>query len=242
LHWRCRLQSLQRRLSCNNENQSRVAGDIWWHIHPMRKLFISSVLAILLPFAAGAQDTKVYRWVDADGIVHYGDSIPAMYAEFPKEVLNDHGVTVENLAGKKTAEQLEADRIANERRVAQELQQRADQALLATYLTVEEILMHRDRRVELLQAQSKVTELYLSNISRRLETLREDSAMFKPYSEESDAPMIPEDLAADLRRSKETIKRHQRNLKKFQADEAQILARFDGDISRFKILKGLNEN
>jgi hypothetical protein len=40
--------------------------------------------------------------------------------------------------------------------------------------------------------------------------------------------------------TKETIARHQRNLRKFQADEKQIIARFAGDISRFKVLKGID--
>jgi hypothetical protein len=206
----------------------------------MRKLLLTSCLLILVPLAVSADDyQKVYKWTDADGLVHYGDSIPAKYAEFPKEVLNDHGVTVDNLEGKKTEEQREAERKENERRVAQELQQRADQALLATYLTVEEILMHRDRRIELFQAQSRVTELYLNNLSRRLDTLRGDASSFKPYSEDSEAQMIPEDLAKNLLQTKETIERHQRNLKKFKTDEQQIIARFSGDISRFKILKGI---
>jgi len=205
----------------------------------MRKQILTTALLFLLPLAVNADEQRVYRWIDAEGQVHYGDSIPVEYAEYPKDVLNEHGVTVDNLEGKKTAEQLEQDRIENERRVAQELQQRADQALLATYLTVEEILMHRDRRVELFQAQSRVTELYLSNLARRLETLREEAANHKPYNEDPDAPMIPQKLADQLQHTKETIDRHQRNLKKFQSDEQQIIARFAGDISRFKILKGI---
>ena len=171
--------------------------------------------------------------------MHYGDSIPAEFAEYPKEVLNERGVTVGNLEGKKTEEQIAAEKLETERRVAQQLQQRADQALLATYLTVEEILLHRDRRVELFQAQSRVTELYLSNLTHRLAALRDDASNYQPYSEDPDAPMIPEELAKDLRQTKETIDRHERNLKKFQVDEQQIIERFDGDISRFKILKGL---
>lgn len=205
----------------------------------MRKLVIISAIALLAAQAVGAEETKVYRWVDADGNVHFGDSIPAEYAEYPKQVLNDHGVTVDQLAGKKTEEELEAERVAAERLVARELQQRADQALLATYLSVEEILMHRDRRVELFQAQSRVTELYLSNLNLRLDSLRDAASNYKPYSENSDAPMIPDDLAEDLRLTKKTIERHQTNLKKFQADEQQIVARFAGDISRFKTLKGI---
>ena len=207
----------------------------------MRKQILTTALLFLIPLAVNAAEQKVYRWTDADGQLHYGDSIPPEYAEFPKDVLNDHGVTVDNLEGKKTAEQLEQDRIENERRVAKELQQRADQALLATYLTVEEILMHRDRRVELFQAQSRVTELYLSNLARRLETLRNEVANYKPYSEDPDAPMIPQKLADQLKQTKNTIDRHQRNLKKFQSDEQQIIARFAGDISRFKVLKGISQ-
>ena len=207
----------------------------------MRKQILTTALLFLIPLAVHADEQRVYRWTDADGQLHYGDSIPPEYAEYPKDILNDHGVTVDNLEGKKTAEQLEQDRIENERRVARELQQRADQALLATYLTVEEILMHRDRRVELFQAQSRVTELYLSNLARRLETLRNEVANYKPYSEDPDAPMIPQKLADQLKQTKNTIDRHQRNLKKFQSDEQQIIARFAGDISRFKVLKGIGQ-
>ena len=195
---------------------------------------------LALPLAASAQDAKVFRWVDENGVIHYGDSIPAKYAELPKQVLNEHGVAVEELEGKKTPEQIEAERIENERRVAIEMRKRADQALLATYLSVDEILMHRDRRVELFQAQSRVTELYLSNLSRRLENIRQDASRYSPYSEDPDAPMIPDDLAEDLNKTKETIARHERNLEKFLADEEQIIARFAGDITRFKKLKGID--
>jgi hypothetical protein len=205
----------------------------------MHKRILTVALLLSLPLAASADEGKVYRWMDVEGQVHYGDSIPAEFAELPKDVINEHGVAVDLLEGKKTPEELEADRLETERMVAREKQQRADQALLATYLTVEEILMHRDRRVELFQAQSRVTELYLSNLARRLETLRSDSANYSPYSENPDAPMIPEDLATHLQRTKETIGRHERNLKKYRSDEQQIISRFAGDISRFKALKGI---
>ena len=207
----------------------------------MRKILLTGALLALAPIAAlTATEQKVFKWVDEEGVVHYGDSVPAKYAELPKEVLNDRGITIENLEGKKTEEQRETERLENERRVAVELQRRADQALLATYLSVEEILMHRDRRVELFQAQSRVTELYLSNLDRRLDLLRAEASKFKPYSDNPDSATIPDDLAEDLRKTKDTIQRHQRNLKKFQTDEEDIVARFDGDISRFKALKGMD--
>jgi len=100
--------------------------------------------------------------------------------------------------------------------------------------------MHRDRRVELFQAQSRVTELYLRNLETRLQKLRDDASRYQPYSTDSNAPIIDESLAENLRKTKDTITRHQRNLLKYESDEKQIIARFDGDIARFKILKGIN--
>ena len=99
--------------------------------------------------------------------------------------------------------------------------------------------MHRDRRVELFQAQSRVTELYLRNLQRRLDNLRNEASRYQPYSEDDNAPMIDDGLAADLRRTKETIQRHERNLEKYKLDEKEIIERFDGDIARFKTLKGI---
>ena len=206
----------------------------------MRKFIITVALVTLSVSVYARDEQKVYKWVDVDGNIYYGDSIPVQFSERPKELLNEHGITIQNLEGKKTAEQLEQERLENQVRIAQDLQRRADQALLQTYLSVDEIEMHRDRRVELFQAQSRVTELYLRNLETRLLKLRDDASRYQPYSTDSSAPMIGEGLAASLRKTKDTITRHQRNLLKYENDEKQIIERFDGDIARFKILKGIN--
>lgn len=207
----------------------------------MRLILQTILLSAMLAGAALAdKDQKLYRWVDEDGVVHYGDSVPAKYADVDREVVNDAGVTVGVLRGKKSEEELAAERRQQELEEQRELQRRADQALLATYLSVEEIKMHRDRRIELFQAQARVTELYLRNLQRRLESLEEEASNFKPYSEDPDAPMIDPDLAAELNDTRATIERHEENLQRFQKDEQSIVARFDEDIDRFKDLKGLN--
>jgi len=202
----------------------------------------ASILTIfcLAGSAMAAQDHKLYRWVDEDGIVHYGDSVPAEYAEVERQVLNEQGVTVDVLQAKKTEEELAEEARLDELRMEAELQRRRDQALLATYLTIDEIIMHRDRRIELFQAQARVTELYLRNLQRRMDSLLEEASGYQPYSDDPDAPIIDPDLANDIATTKETIVRHEQNLRKFRDDEQNIVARFDGDIDRFKKLKGLN--
>ncbi len=198
------------------------------------------LIAAVSSAALAAEHERVYRWVDEEGQVHYGDSIPPEYSDLPKQILNEHAVTVDHLEGRKTEEQLAAEAKAKELAMQKELQLRADKALLATYLSVEEIVMHRDRRIELFQAQSRVTELYLRNLERRLTKLKRDAAKYRPYSEDPEAPLISQDLVADINETQDTIARHQKNLLKFQDDERQMVARFEGDINRFKALKGLD--
>ncbi len=198
------------------------------------------LIAAVSSAALAAEHERVYRWVDEEGQVHYGDSIPPEYSDLPKQILNEHAVTVDHLEGRKTEEQLAAEAKAKELAMQKELQLRADKALLATYLSVEEIVMHRDRRIELFQAQSRVTELYLRNLERRLTKLKREASKYRPYSEDPEAPLISQDLVADINETQDTIARHQKNLLKFQDDERQMVARFEGDINRFKALKGLD--
>ncbi|MEJ2274219.1 MAG: DUF4124 domain-containing protein [Woeseiaceae bacterium] len=207
----------------------------------MRKIIIISALALLSAPAAAAEK-NVYSWEDEEGQKHYGDSIPPEYADQPKNRLNDQGVAVEKIEGKKTPEQLAEEERQKKLAVERKLQRQKDQALLATYLSIDEIVMHRDRRVELFQAQARVTELYLRNLQRRLEKLRKEASGFQPYSKDADAPMIEPDLADDLRETKETIARHIRNLQKYEADEKEIIDEFDAAIERFKRLKGLDNS
>ena len=204
------------------------------------KVVRATLILIFCLVSGTAAAQKLYRWVDENGVVHYGDSIPARYAEVERQVVNEHGITVDVLRAKMTEEEIAEEARLDELRVEAELQRRRDQALLATYLTIDEIEMHRDRRVELFQAQARVTELYLRNLQRRMETLREEASMYRPYNEDPEAPMIEPDLANDIQTTKETIARHEENLRKYESDEQSIVARFDGDIYRFKELKGLN--
>ncbi len=203
----------------------------------MRVLVTAIVLCALS--TAGAQQVRTYSWVDDDGVRHYGDTIPPEFAEKQKVVLNEHGVTVEILQGKKTVEELEAERVAEVLRQQQELQQRADMALLSTYVNVDEIEMHRDRRVELFQAQARVTELYLRNLRRRLNELKSEAGRFKPYSSDPKAAIIDPGLIEEIQSTDDAIIRHEGNLRKYQSEESKIKQRFEGDINRFMALKGL---
>jgi len=201
------------------------------------QLAIGLLAFSIAALAAEKDDGRHYKVVDEEGNTYYGDSIPPELTDYDKQVVNDHGVTVGEIEGRKTADELAAERRAEELRLQKELQLRADQTLLATYQTVEEIEMHRDRRIELFKGQSMVTRLYLQNLKLELEHLEREKSRYAPDSGD-DAEIIAS-LEAAIQETKDTIARHQTNLQKFKDDEYLIIARFAGDITRFKALKGI---
>lgn len=186
-----------------------------------------------------ADQTRIICFDDENGQKVCGDNFAPEDSDKKKKEYNDQGVAIGELEGRKTEEELLAEAREAELLKEKELQRRHDRALLATYQTVEEILMHRDRRVELWQAQSRVTELYLRNLERRHGTLLRRASVFQPYAAEQDAPMVDPELQQDIWETEGTIERHQENLQKFEQEEQGIRARFQGDIERFKVLKGI---
>ncbi len=197
------------------------------------------LIALTSTAFAGGSTPKYYKWVDENGVTRYSDKVPPEAADLDKERVNDFGITVEVLDGKMSEEEKLAEALRIEKEEALAAQRQADQALLNTYLTIEEIMLHRDRRVELWQAQARVTELYLRNLERERDRLRQVASAYAPYNENPNAQMIEPDLMNQLNETEATIERHLLNLENYQEEENQIRARFDGDIARFKRLKGL---
>jgi hypothetical protein len=207
------------------------------------KILLTTIAVLMLVSAAAAaagKTQKLYRWVDSDGIVHFGDSIPAEYSDIERQVVNDHGVTVAVLRAKRSDEEIAEEKRQQELQIVRAAQLQKDRALLATYLSVDEIVLHRDRRVELFQAQSRVTELYLRNLERRLTSLEKEASEYRPYSDDPNAEEIDPALARDIAKTTDTIERHQANLERFREEEQNVVAQFDGDIDRFKNLKGID--
>lgn len=209
------------------------------------RLFCSLALAALcVPALCSAQKSdggKLYRWVDTNGVVHYSDSIPPEQASRDRTLMNREGVKVGFEQGEITAEErAEMDRqkaaLEEEQRAKAEVQRR-DRMLLETYLTVADIEELRDRRLELLESQIKVTEAYLGNLRKKLETLQAEASRFKPYSTEENAPNVPESLATEMSRTTASITNYEQTLARTRIDQEALRASFDKDIARFKQLK-----
>ncbi len=202
------------------------------------------VAAVALPSIGSGQGSgpKLYKWTDRNGVVHYGDKVPPEYANLDRSVLNDQGVRVGFEEGEVTEAEraviAERERVLEAERQAKAEVARHDRMLLETYLSVKDIEDLRDRRLELLESQIKVTELYLSNLRKRLVGLQTEASDFKPYTTRTDAPQIPPNLALDISRTTASISLYEQTLSRTRADQAALRESFDNDIARFRQLKG----
>lgn len=193
-----------------------------------------------------SQNRTMYRWRDRNGNLQTGDSIPPEYANQDIEVLNSKGVVISVREGARTPAQREAAAAraaveeAARRAVAQQRQR--DQNLLATYLTVEEIQLLRDRRVDLIDSQIRVATSYLENLRARLAKLQAAAANYRPYSSRPDAGPLPDGVAEDLVRTMNDVRTQDRNLQAKRLEIQQVRADFERDIARFKELKRLEKD
>jgi len=66
-------------------------------IRSTRHLFAPALMLFLLALPATAQSTRVYKWLDAHGNVHYSDRLPSDATASNREVLNRDGVRIRQL-------------------------------------------------------------------------------------------------------------------------------------------------
>jgi Domain of unknown function (DUF4124) len=189
----------------------------------------------LAPCGARADNRAIaYRWVDEQGVVHYGDSIPPQYAEKAHQMLNRQGVVVGHMDAQKSAEELAADT----RTEAEVLKrQQHDTFLVATYASVKDIETLRDQRLDQLQGQRVAAEQYVDNLRSRLLGLQVRAKHFRPYNIRPDARRMPDDLAEDLVRTLNELRTQSNALLAKNEEVSAVKAQFDGDIERYRELR-----
>ena len=200
--------------------------------------------ALICVAATNTYAGQTYRWKDENGTTHFGDSVPPEYSKTDRAVLNDNGITVKVLPREKTSEERAAEErdtamAAAEKRRMEEMNQR-DGILLSTYLSISEIEALRNRRRQLLDGQIRVTELYLKNLRAKLSGLQEDASRFQPYNSDPNAPPIHNWMAKSLSNTLNSILVYEKTLDDTRLQQGELVAKFDKDIDRFKMLKGLN--
>jgi hypothetical protein len=211
---------------------------------PRASLGLLIALSALVPVTISAANkgngndkAVAYRWVDEQGVVHYGDRIPPQYAQKERAVLNSQGVEVSHLDAQKTPEQMAA-----EDRIRQGVirQKQHDSFLMTTYTSVKDIEALRDLRLDQLHGQRVAAEQYVDGLHTRLSALQKRAMLFKPYASRPGAHRLPDDLTEDLVRTLNELHTQNNVLLAKSEEENSLRAQFQADIERYQELRAAN--
>ncbi len=207
----------------------------------LRALLPVLLLALFAGTAVAQSDKqkKTYRWVDKNGQVHYGDSVPAEYAEQDRDVLNKQGVPIGREEGTITPEEAAAKAATDKAARDEQKRKLRDRVLLQTYQSVKELEVLRDNRLELVDAQLTIQEQSLSNLRAQRAQIQRQSARYAPINQEAGAPPVPDELAADIERSASDIVTQEANLLKRREERESIRLNFEADIKRYEELRAI---
>jgi len=201
------------------------------HLIPCLALALSS--AFMLP---AAQAGKLYKWVDENGQIRYGDRIPPQYARKSNETLNQQGITVDRKEAAKTPEQIAAaQRLEEARQAAERVQQekdRKDRILLDTFTNEDEMVLTRDGKIEAIEAIIRVTNGRTQKLKLRLSELKTRAANI----ERSGKP-VSDKLNAEISETRQQIAQNFTYVKSRNSDQQLIREQFEVDIARFRELQ-----
>lgn len=183
-----------------------------------------------------AQAGKLYKWVDENGQIRYGDRIPPQYARKSNETLNQQGVTVDHKEAAKTPEQIAAEqRLEEARQVAERAQQeqdRKDRILLDTFTNEDEMVLTRDGKIQAIEAIIRVTNGRTEKLKLRLNELKTRAANI----ERSGKP-VSDRLNTEIGETRQQIAQNFIYVKKRNSDQQLIREQYEKDIARFRELQ-----
>ncbi len=187
--------------------------------------------------SSNSNKSVTYRWVDDQGVVHYGDHVPPQYAQKEHTELNAQGVELKRLDAEKSPEQQAADARKQETTIRQK---QHDSFLLTTYTSVGDIEALRDERLQQLKVQRAAAEAYVESLRQRLAALQVRALLFRPYNDKAGARRMPDDLTEDLVRTVNEMRTQGAAIVAKSAEETTLRSQFQADIERYRQLHAVH--
>ncbi len=201
----------------------------------MKRIVLYTLPVILLVSPLFAQ-AKMYKWVDEEGQMHFGDRIPEKYLVKEHQELNDQGLVTKRKEAAKTAEEKAEDRRLERERKKVELvekkKKQRDRVLLDTYTTERDLIVARDSRLEAVDSQIQLSKTIIDDSTNKVDSMQKQVSQIKDTGRE-----VPPDLYKRINGEKQQIEVQTKNLKGHKKRYNEILKQFNGYIERFKVLK-----
>lgn len=180
------------------------------------KVTFLATLLISTPISAG----KIIKWVDKNGVTHYGDKPPMPNKAKKSAILNNQGVTVKKINNTPTKKK-EANQIPNEL-------SRYDKALLATYNSADEIDLAKARNTKIDKLALEANEQKHQTISERL---TDNKKRLQQYTDENKE--APTDIVTTIEQDSKAIVNLEKKITANKETIAKIQQRYENDKLRY---------
>ena len=202
-------------------------------MRPRPVLLAMATSMVLICAMADAAQRTIQRWVDENGVVHYGDAPPPEAVKSGRTVLNEQGVAVREIPRQMTPDEAAE---AQKKRDEEARRRAQDSFLLTTYTRAADIERVRDDRLALIDAQIELARSSLAASEQRLESLRKRMGNFRPYSTSTNARRLPDALAGEVVQALGERRSVQATLARHQTRREETSAEFEADIVRYREL------
>lgn len=193
-------------------------------------------LMLLALATVSAVQAKTYRWVDENGRVHYGDRIPAKYAQQRTQTLNDRGIVIEEREAPKTPEELAAEEAQRQAKAKAEAkaaeQKRYDRWLLGTYSSKGQLLERRDDQLAILDSRIASGEKSVQQNQTSLDGLEKRAEKFADQGKP-----VPKPITRQITEFQIMVRTSNVALDAMRAERKKVRAEFERDLKRWIELK-----
>ena len=193
-------------------------------------LFALSAVLLSATFSAQA---KMYKWVDENGQMHFGDKIPQKYLTKEHDELNERGMKVKHKDAEKTAqEKAEDQRLEEERKQAvleEEKKKKLDRVLLDAYDTEQDLIKARDSRLDDVANQIQLSEAIIRESNKKISSMEEQVAQIKVSGRK-----VPDNLFESIESEKQQVATQTRVMESHKKRSDEISVKYNDYIKRFR--------
>ncbi len=191
------------------------------------------IFLLTLVLAGSAQAAKIYRWVDENGQVHYGTTIPPEYQNQARDELNEQGVVTERVERALTPEEIAARQAEEEaRRQAEEAERKRRieaRQIMENFNSEEDIQRRRRLRLEGVDRSLQITRDTLAAQQRNLDKLNKQAA-----EQERSGRTVSKALLSAIDDLKKQMAKQREYLKTKEKEKAAINAEFDHILQEYR--------
>lgn len=194
------------------------------------------LLTTVLCLVATSVAAETYRWKDKDGKTHYGESVPAEYADQPYDILNSAGMVIDRVEDtsvsmeareeEKKKSQERAPLISEEERARQ-----YDRLLVIQYRSIDEITEAMDIEVAQLGYDKQIINQSLNSTSKAIREQIQQAA----DQQRANRPITEEQQQAIDQLYARLVTDQKKN-EAIQHREEQIRGRFEKALTRYRYL------